>query len=308
MANFPQYWSHRNELYCLYYVCGEEVCLRERVITTIKQTAKPNPLDYYSLDGATDKIADIMSTLTQEPATNRKLVLIRNGQRIKQFDRIVDWAKQIANFTDTCLVVQTDEINPPTSEPKFRPFVELGSFVECKPLTESRLLEWLRTFIEITDDTFKLLLDICGWELPRVINEASKLRFLGRVITNEDVESNCRRTYDERFVDLLLAGNKIGAVNALSMLRFSDGAKVIGLLDYKLNLLLQLALLRRQGVSLKDAVQRLNISFFVAKLHWDLCQAMTIQMIRKRLSLLVSTDTAFKAGNIGALEIMLIQW
>ena len=307
MANFLQYWQRRNNIYCLYYVCGEEICLQEIVIQTIRETVRPGVLDYYTHDGS-DKIADIMDTLTRELAGDKKLIIIRNGHKIKKFDRIVKWAEQIRQFTETCLVVQTNEIKVLTKDARYRPFVELGLFVECKSLSKTKLYGWLTTFAEMTPDAFDLLLESCGWELSKVINEVKKLRYLGRIVSVEDVAALCPRTYDERFVDQLLIGDKIKAKHALQLLGPEDKSKIVGLLDYKLNLLLQLALLRRQGTGLKEAVYRLNISFFVAKIHWDLCQTMTISVIRKRLSLLVSIDTRVRAGQNGALAVLLAQW
>ena len=307
MATFLQYWRKRKEVYCLYYVCGEEACLRELVISSIKEIVRPSVLDYFTHDG-TDKIADIMDTLTREPTGTKKLVTIRNGHKIKKFDIIVKWAKQIKDFTETCLVVQTNEKKVSTKEDIYRPFVELGLFIECKSLAKNKLYQWLSTFTEMTPDAFDLLLESCGWELSKVINEVQKLKYLKRIVVVEDVISLCPRTYDERFVDKLLVGDKIGAKNALCSLGNEDRSKVIGMLDYKLNLLLQLVILRRQGVKLKDAVYRLGISFFIAKIHWDLCQTMTVAEIRKRLSLLVSIDTKVRAGCDGALAVLLVQW
>lgn len=307
MANFLQYWQRRNNIYCLYYVCGEETCLQEMVIQTIKETVRPGVLDYYTHDGA-DKIADIMDTLTRELAGDKKLVVIRNGQKVKKFDRIVKWAGLIRQFTETCLVVQTNEVKVSTKDARYRPFVELGLFIECKSLPKTKLYEWLTTFAEMTPGAFDLLLDSCGWELSRVVNEVKKLRYLGRVVKVEDIAALCPRTYDERFVDQLLAQDKVKAKHALRLLGPEDRSKIVGLLDYKLNLLLQLALLRRQGMGLKEAVYKLNISFFIAKIHWDLCQTMTISVIRKRLSLLVNIDTRVRAGHNGALAVLLALW
>lgn len=307
MANFLQWYSRRKDVYCLYYVCGEEKCLQELVIQIIRETVRPGVMDYHSHDGS-DKIADIMDTLTREPVGDKKLVIIRNGHKIKKFDRIVKWAEQVREFTETCLIVQTNEVKVSTKEAKYRPFVDLGLFVECKPLSKSKLYEWLLTFTEMTPDAFDLLLESCGWELGKVFNEVKKLRYLGRLVNVEDIVALCPRTYDERFVEQLLTGDKVKAGRALKLLGYGDKSKVVGLLDYKLNLLLQLALLRRQGVDLKQTVQRLGISFFVAKIHWDLCQTMTVGVIRKRLSLLVNIDTRVRAGQDGALAVLLVQW
>ena len=307
MANFLQFWSRRSNIYCLYYVCGEETCLQEVVIQTIRETVRPGVLDYYTHDGS-DKIADIMDTLTRELAGDKKLVIIRNGQKIKRFDRIVKWAELIKQFTETCLVVQTNEVKVPTKDARYRPFVELGLFVECKSLSKTKLYEWLTASAEMTPDAFDLLLESCGWELSKVINEVKKLRYLCRIVKVEDIAALCPRTYDERFVDQLLIGDKAKAKHALRLLGPEEKSKIVGLLDYKLNLLLQLALLRRQGLGLKEAVYRLGVSFFVAKIHWDLCQTMTISVIRKRLSLLVNIDTRVRAGQNGALAVLLALW
>ena len=307
MANFLQWYQRRNSVYCLYYVCGEEICLQEVVIQTIRETVRPGVLDYYTHDGS-DKIADIMDTLTRELAGDNKLVVIRNGQKVKKFDRIVKWAEQVRQFTETCLVVQTNEVKVVTKDARYRPFVELGLFVECKALSKTKLYEWLTTFAEMTPDAFTLLLESCGWELSKVINETRKLRYLDRIVGVEDIVALCPRTYDERFVEQILAGDKIKAKHALRLLGPEDKSKIVGMLDYKLNLLLQLALLRRQGLHLKEAVHRLGISFFVAKIHWDLCQTMTISAIRKRLSLLVNVDTRVRAGQNGALAVLLALW
>ena len=94
MANFLQWHQRRNSVYCLYYVCGEETCLQELVIQTIRATVKPGVLDYYTHAG-TDKIADIMDTLTRELSGDKKLVIIRDGQKIKNFDYIVKWAGRV---------------------------------------------------------------------------------------------------------------------------------------------------------------------------------------------------------------------
>ena len=307
MANFLQWYQRRNNAYCLYYVCGEETCLQEIVIQTIRETVEPGALDYYTHDGS-DKIANIMDTLTLELAGDKKLVIIRNGHKIKKFDRIVKWAEQIRQFTETCLVIQTNEVKVSTKDARYRPFVELGLFIECKPLSKTKLYEWITTFAEMTPAAFDLLLESCGWELSKVINEAKKLHYLGRTVEAADISALCQRTYDERFVDQLLAGDKVKAKHALYLIGSEDKTKIVGLLDYKLNLLLQLSLLRRQGLGLKEAVYRLNISFFIAKLHWDLCQTMTIGVIRKRLSLLVNVDTRVRAGQNGALAVLLALW
>ena len=307
MPNFIQYWNKRTCVYCLYYVCGEESCLQEVVIQSIRDNVNVPELDYHTHDGV-DKIADIMDTLTSEPVGNKKLVIIRNGHRIKKFDRVVAWAEQVAGFKETCLVIQTDEKKVATKEARYRPFVELGMFVECKPLSKAKLFGWLSTFLSIDEAAFDLLLESCGWELRRVLNEARKLKFVGRNLTVRDIVDLCPRTYDERFVELLMVGNKAKAKHALKLVSQDEASRIVGLLDYKLNLILQLALLRRQGISMKEAVTQLSITFFVAKLHWDLCQTMTIAMIRKRLSLLVKVDTLVKAGQNGALAVLYALW
>ena len=307
MANFLHYWNRRNDVYCLYYVCGEEICLQELVIQTIRKTVNPGVMDYYVHDGV-DKIANIMDTLTRELVGDKKLVIIRNGQKIKKFDRVVEWAGRVREFSETCLVVQTNEKKVMTKEARYRPFVEQGLFIECKSLSKTKLYEWLLTSIDMTPDAFDLLLEHCGWELSKVLNEVKKLRFLCRLVKAEDISYLCPRVHDERFVDQLLAGDKVKAKHALKLLGPGDESKVVGLLDYKLNLILQLALLRRQGASLKEAVHKLDISFFVGKLHWDLCQTMSISVIRKRLSLLVSIDTKVGTGVNGALVVLLVQW
>ena len=307
MANFIQYWARKDTVYCLFYVCGEEVCLQEMVLQQIRKTVNPDPMDSYSLSG-TDKVADIMSTLVQEPVTSKKLVVLRNAHKMKQFDRVVTWAKKISDFRETCLVVQTNEKKVKTGEDTYRPFVEQGLFVECKPLSEAKLFDWSQNVASISKEGSRALLEWVGWDLSRYLNELRKMRYLDREIQPEDVGECCTRTYDERFVGMLMVGDKKEAANALTMITQDMVSSIVGLLEYKLSILFQLATMRKAKVAVKDAAIRLGLPIFVVVKDWQTCLIMPVLLIRKRLSLLVYVDSHVKQGDVGILESLLVQW
>jgi DNA polymerase-3 subunit delta len=190
----------------LYLVVGEEDCLRDQALATIKRAvlgepsaeADPGTSAFNSdlLYGDEDGAADILMRAQEAPIfAARRLVLVKNAEKLSAHDgeELTPYLK--APNPTTTLVFSAVKLD---GRLKFgQALTKAATVIDCGPLPEAALAGWTteeaaRCGVRLNEDALALLKDLAGTSLTLVLRELEKLAAYvpaGRVAGGADVEA-----------------------------------------------------------------------------------------------------------------------
>lgn len=308
MATFPQWLERYPEHKRLMYICGEDKALVDYVYTAELQSREINELDFVALSGR-DKIAAIMAELDQfAKSANGRIVVIRESDRVKKWEPVITWCNNVY-MRNTTLLCVGDEVKPDTNQEYLRPFIQKGRYVECKPLDEAQLKQFVMARGDITSDGARVLIELLAGDVFRILNELRKLEFLGvGTVTAELVEKVVEPRAQDVLVDALFTGQRERALQCARQFDVTDYPLLIGTLEYHLGNMIMIA---GQGRYLKpqELASRTGIPIFLIPRYGRWARLTNLQVLYRRVKVLANLDKLYRMGNtIGIVERMILLW
>lgn len=333
MTTFSQWYSSFTKspkVRPLTWVCGSEKVLVEDIVHTIVQTLSPSPLNYITQaagDYSERLIWDVADQHPIDPLTPR-VVVIRNAEKLKDTSRLLEWVKfRAMNPTAYLVLVSGDDALPRTpktsTEPaKFVPWLaELTDAfknrskvhaIECKSFTmrtASTAVQWVESKVKLRPGIAGHLLNRANGDLRVVRDTLLKLAVFPDEITKSVIDQVLEQTPRETFVDALMAVHKQTALDALKNMPESEYARVIGLLDARLDLA---GLVHDMKNSMKKNFEIVRAAGDKGFLVPDLLKVSKYYDARRRFVLrshLAFADEALHSGaRVGVLETLVALW
>jgi DNA polymerase III delta subunit len=288
-------------------VCGEDKALVADVLTTELAYRPIRDLDFVEFDGK-DPIGDIMGALNQYAKDGFRVVVIYNADELKAWGPIIEWMTG-PQMKETTLICVGNDIRPNTKDQRFRPFIEKGRFVECKPLSEEQLCTHIVRTGRFTKEAAQLLIDRVGGSTSRVFNEMRKLEYLPGAIDVATVKAYVTATESERFVEALFESDKPLAMKIAASVDADEFNYLVGSLEYTLTHMVQLVFVRDKHLEMREMAERTGIPIFLLGKYFRWGKGLTSGILYKRIKLLANADAYYKRGlTIGVLERLVALW
>jgi DNA polymerase III delta subunit len=306
LATFPQWRERFPEGKRLVYICGADRALVSEVYKSELSYRPIHELDYVVHDGK-DHISDIMASLSQYSKGGMRLVVIHNSDLIKKWEPIIEWTT--SRMKDTTLLCVGNEVKPDTKQAYFRPFVEKGRFIECKPLNDEQMLDYIVRSGKFTKLAAETLVRRTGGSMFRILNEMKKLEYLPPPVTPEVVEEYVLVSESDQLVDALFANDKKAAMHIAESLDQKELGFILGSLEYALSNLVLLVSVRDRQASAVDISERTGIPMFLMGKYFAWAKGVTTNVLYKRIKLLANVDALSKRGHTtGVLERLIVLW
>ena len=239
------------------WVCGEERVLVDDVLTHIKTQLGPEPWNYVALAAGEDSERAIWNAADQFPmGGSPRVVVIRNAEKLQQWDRFIAWIKDRTFHPRTYLVLISNEERVPKTEPTPEerrkgakpeplPYIAAigakGHVIECRPYTTATSkysVDWVQSKVRMREVVAKHLLLRSNFDLRLVRDVCRKLRVLppDQEVTLAMVNAILSERPRDTFADALLALDRKTALLALQDIQPDDYGRTIGYLDSRLDL------------------------------------------------------------------------
>lgn len=310
------------------WLCGSETVLVDEAVEYIQSYLGPQPWDELHLVVGEDSERSIWAAAEQHPlGSSPRLVIIRNAEDLKNWDRFIAWMRDRTLNPRTYLVLISNEERIPKTTPtreerrdgaKPEPLPHIaaigarGHVVECRPFTSATAhhsIPWVQSKVRMREGVAKHLMERSDFNLRHVRDLCAKLAVFPGEPTIAVINDMLTERPRDSFADALLALDRKTALLALREIPPSDYGRVIGLLDSRLELAGMIHDMqvehRSQGEITKAAGQQAFLVkdvLPVAK-HYDIKRR---QSIRKVLAV---ADEAYRSGQTeSVMEALTLFW
>lgn len=310
-------WRHaadRGELRRVTWVCGEQRVLVEEVVDTVRLLVSPGPLDYAALTAGEVTEQEIWAAASLFPVGGRRLVLIRDAHRLRNFGPLMTWLTHLRELRDVYLMfVSADADLPHTGTGRAAQptdYIEAirpprGHLVRCSALNPADAVMWLQRKATLDDDTATHLLARTGGDLTAAGAVAAKLALFDGQPSARAIDTLVARAPHE-FTDALIFDRKPDALHAITAVPAKDYPRITGQLDSRLDLLAALWRATRAGLRSREIhglPQFLVHRYLPAAKLYD-----PDRLHRARTALAVVDDAVRRGITTGALEALTALW
>lgn len=305
MASHKQWQTKFPEHKRLMWITGAESVLVDRVLAAELGSRLKHEGDIIKLDAADEKEADLLYSLQQVPHTSERIVIIKNANHIKNWDRFLEWLRTYNTTLQLFMVSYEDK--PDTTETRFKYFISAGRYVECKQIKD--LAEFISETESIRGTAAVYLVHVCGGDFRKCVHALNKLRALDVEITAELVRKYISRNLSEQFVEHLYNNNKKDAFECISYVKRDEYRKVLGFIEYKLKQLFVYVPLKRKRLRPEEISERIGIPRFYVDGLAKQAEAVDNKKLSRWVHLLVKVDSLIKQNVfVGVLEYLVVSW
>lgn len=331
MSTWSQWWNGMRKNPTprqVTWICGSEPILVDEVVTHVLSALGPDETGRITLSAEDVPEKDVWATIDQQPlGTGVRVVIIRHANQLQHWDRFTTWLSKRGRNPRTYLVIVSDEEKVPRVEltpeqirahekpgpmPHIAAIGSKGHVVECRPFTSATAkvsLEWVKSKAPMRDAVAKHLLERANWDLRLVRDTLLKLSVFPGEVTAQVINALMAERPRDTFTDALLALDKKTALLALGDVRPDDVGRIIGLLDYNLDLAGTIHDMQADHRAPSDMAKALGPQAFLIK---DLMKVSRHYDIRRRAMIrqsLAMADRAYRNGHTTAvLEAVVTQW
>jgi DNA polymerase-3 subunit delta len=172
----------RGNIAPIYLLSGEEVFYIDQIEKTIDSTLldeTQKSFDYQVFYGKDSKVLDIISSAKQYPVLGEKrLVIVREAQQLKNIEKIADYFKSFS--PQTCLLICYKGKNIDKRQSWYKQLPKTAVFVKSDKLYDNQATDWIHDFVKrrkriISPKNIQLILEKTGTNLTIIYNELQKL-------------------------------------------------------------------------------------------------------------------------------------
>jgi DNA polymerase III delta subunit len=311
----------------VYWLCGSERILVEDIIGTLRARINPAPWNVLTLTAGSDSERGIWAEAHQHPLDNQpRLLVVRSAERLKNKNKIIDWVSQRTSNPKTTVIFVSNEERIPkeqTEEQKknhekgespayIKAFSGKGAVVECRAFTQEtakHAVAWVQERARISSSIASYLLDRADGDLRVVRDLCGKLAVFPDTISPATVNAMLEQKPRDSFADALLALDKKEALLALEDVPTAEYARLLGFLDYRLELAGLVHDMTSRQASPGEIMRAAGSAAYLVK---DLTPIAKHYDIRRRLQIrqvLALADDALQSGQTeGVLEVVCHFW
>lgn len=251
MSTYTQWRAavDRGDVRRVTWVCGSQRILVEEVIDTICAQLRTTELDQVRLTAGDIPDDRIWSTINQHPLTGRRLILIRDVEKIGYWQPLIDWLADAQCIPGVHLLLVSNDAEFTTTGPDGTrtpaPHIaaimarrRLGQVVRCATPNPTDAVAWVRRRGALADDqTAAHLLTRVGGDFRAAAWLADKLALFGGRAGPGVIDELCEQTPASTFAESLIMLRKRDAVVAAPTVGLGEYGRVVGLLDARLDVL-----------------------------------------------------------------------
>jgi DNA polymerase III delta subunit len=326
MTTFSQWWRGWNKNpnpKQVTWLCGTERVLVDEVLLSIRRALMPDSWNYVPLAAGDDSERTIWSEIfmLQQGIDTTRLVVVRNAERLKAPDRLVEFAKRKDSHPGVFLVLVSSDAEVPRAEPvgdarrgEVLPWLvkSKAAVIECKPFTQDTAktaVEWVVARTHMRAVVAAHLLTRADGNMRLVRDACVKLAVFHGEITVSAINDLLSAQPRDTFVDALIAMDKPEALKALARLPEDDYSRALGMLDSQLDLVGMIHDMQTEHAPLHEIARKAGSRGFLVKglltaaSHYDVKRRV---LIRRALTL---SDSVLRAGEkVGVMEALVALW
>ncbi|WP_010252358.1 DNA polymerase III subunit delta [Acetivibrio cellulolyticus] len=309
-----------NKLGNLYLFYGHEEFLKKYYLESIEKAILDNDLSMLNkivLEGKFEmqKIEDACETLPV--FSEKKLVLVKNSGVFKSGkegakqqsakDDLQNYLKNVPAYT--VVVFYEEEIDKRLKT--VDAVKKNGLIVEFAFQKPAELVKWVTKVLksnkkEITIEDASYLIEICEQGMTEILNEVNKLvMYVGdrTRVTIEDIEKVCTKSVKSRIFDLTDAVAEKNIDKALKLLNDmvilrEPLPKILFMITRQLRHVLEMKLLCKEGLSVKDASAKIGITPYAGGKVSNQAKSFSIEKLKEGIKEAFELDLAIKTGRI----------
>ncbi|HEY8393572.1 MAG TPA: DNA polymerase III subunit delta [Thermaerobacter sp.] len=299
----------------VYLLHGPEPYWKDAIIRKLREHLLPagDSMNLSVFDDGRVPVRDVLEQATTVPfLAERRLVIVRNSQVLEGRGEREDEEALRAYLDDpvttTCLVFRQDG-DVDGRRPLIKRFRERGYAVDCQPLRDAALAQWLQEEAARLGKTLRP--EAAAWlvesgepDLYRLSNELHKAAaYAGerREITGDDVRAvgiaaTTAAVFD--LVDAIAEKRRAAAVQLLGRLLAAGEPplRLLSLIARQFRILAHARLLMDRGATYHHLQERLGLHPFVARKAWQQARRLGQHEGLHALEAILETDVAIKQG------------
>jgi len=303
----------------VYFLIGQEKYFHDRIIRQLTEVIFPDrgskDLNLAVLYGTENDASQLLSAALDYPMLGeRKLVLAREFQRMPVSDE-ESFLKYFKNpAATTCLVLSATEDK---NNKLFRTIRQLAVTVDCKPVYENQIGNWIQTFCKesgysIEAPAVRLLAEHLGANLLSIEQELSKIfnyKTDDLPIRAEDVEqiTGISRQFNVFALQDALSQKNLKKSLQVSSVLLQSGeniTRLISVLFAQYRKLLLASYLRQKGMTPNQIRERMHLSDFQYKKITAGLAKTNFEQIKQVIHLLQNADIQIKTSSISEPSVL----
>lgn len=292
------------------WVCGSERVLVSEVVDGVGSAVMPDQTERY-VAGTVPAREIWAAALAVPPGTERRLIVVSEAQKLGKWDNL----HLAARIPGTWIVLESSEDDFPRKDGKLVPPATwlrdstLGQLVRCGELTEPDAVAWVQLRLpQASSDTAVQLLRRAAGNLAEVRDVARMAHLFGGPITGEAINALCSEL-PHSFADMLVLGDRDGALLAADEQSPDDFGRSIGMLSYQLDMLALLHRAANENISRRDVTAKLGVPAFLAQQLAGVAREYGEERVARCRRALAVADCAWRAGaSVGVAEVLVASW
>jgi DNA polymerase III delta subunit len=310
------------------WVCGPERVLVESAVDLVRAGVGAKAVDYGSVLAGSCPDREIWALANQYPMNpkDKRLIVVRDAEKITDWGPLENWLSQSRLLpTVHLLFVGSEDYYPHIVRESLRPngntarskelvppaswIRDKGSVVCCTGLNEKDFRSYVQGRVSASDQVADHLIARCNDSVDLVNNALMKLELFSGEVSKDLVNVLVNPPAATDFVDALVKNDKAKAMRSAEHVPQIEHGKIIGLLNFELEIL---ALLHRELRSGKDQWQihpttKLKAIFIRNRFH--LAKSYDFNKRKSCSQVLALTDDISRRGqSVGVLESLVALW
>jgi len=317
--NFNQWKGHaeKNSVSKITYCCGDQTALVEIVVEDIKSILNVPITDYIEIDARHDtSMWEAASQYPLDPNVNR-LVVVRNAEAIKDWEPVYDWFAATRGNTANYLLLTSYQADAPSTYTKgkrtgYEDHIEFirtkGKLIKCSQPNDEDLIKWSESY-GLSSSAARHLVDRTSGNTTAMLEVFRKVHVWNGSPNARAIDLLCEEQALDSFADYLILHDKPTAYLALDTTPQVDRAKIITRLDYRLDIMMEIAKYNRRRMYPGDIAATTGIKIYLVKRFLPVAKDYDNKKIRQCRQLLAMIDAALKDGaKIGVWETLIALW
>lgn len=307
----------------VYLLYGEEEYLKNQYKNRLRAAILPedDTMNFSSFGGKGIDVGQVIGQAETMPffADHRLILVEQSGLFKSSGAELAEYLPQMPG--ETIMLFVENEVDKRGR--LFKTVKQLGRIVELGRQDERTLQSWVMGSLKkeqknITRDALDMFLEKVGDNMENIANELEKLLCYtqGRDgIGLRDVEEICTVTTENRIFDMIRAVAEKQQKRALELyydlLALKEPPmRILFLIARQFNQMLQVKVLREQGLDGAAVAQKAGIAPFIAKRSLAQAERFSVEELRRIVEECVEAEAAVKTGHMGdglAVEMLIVR-